>query len=139
MIKALKHLPQPSSDSCVATCVAMVCGDKEVDLEFHKAHYIVGEKTLISYLLERGVVARRPEYPPSTFPHRLGQGYVFLVQAPSLNYENATHMVVVDYRTAHPQILDPNKGREGVLVYEKFGHGVHDLRNWTVEAVLELA
>lgn len=137
-MKAIRHLTQPSSDSCVATCAAMVCGDKEVDKDFHIGHYLNGVLPLVKYLTDRGVRAWRPIYPHTEMPNRLGQGYVFLVQTPSLNYENAMHMLVVDHRGALPVILDPNKGREGFLVYEEIGHEATQLRNWTVEAVIEL-
>ena len=139
VFEAIRKIQQPSSDSCTAACVAMVCGDKDVDVDFHSAHYVMGEKSILKYLRERGVNCWRPEYQATMMPHRLGEGYVYLVQTPSLNYENAMHMVIVDYRTSHPQVIDPNEGREGQLAYTKIGHGVTDLRNWTVEVIVDLA
>lgn len=135
--KSIRHVQQPTSDTCIAACCAMLIGDKEIDAEFHTNCYIDGAETIVNYLNRRDVKAWRPTYDPEQMPHRLGQGFIFLVQAPSLNWENALHMVVVDYRTEHPQVFDPNKGKDGLLAYEKIGHGVHDLRNWTVEAVVD--
>lgn len=136
-MRQLRHLTQPTSDSCVATCAAMVVGDKVVDVEFHKQHYLAREQTLISYLTSRGLQAWRPTYTEGVMPHVMMKGYIYLVQTVSLNFENAFHMVVVDHRTEHPRILDPNVGREGLLTYVKFGSGVYDLRNWTVEAIVD--
>ena len=139
-MKAIRRLTQPSSDSCVATCMAMLVGDKEVDKDFHIAHYLKREVSIVKYLHVRGIRAWRPQYMANEFPHRLGQGYVFVVQTPSLNWENAMHMLIVDHRTEHPQVIDPMDGYDDKsLVYRKIGNDVTDLRFWTVEAVVDLA
>lgn len=136
-MRALRHLTQPSSDSCVATCVAMILGQKEVDKQFHIDHYMNREITISSYLLKHGVRAWRPHYLHDQMPHRLGEGSIYLVQAPSLNFDNALHTIIVDYRTEHPQVLDPNKGRKGMRVYARIGSGHDELRTWTVELVVD--
>ncbi|AEM62934.1 hypothetical protein phiVC8_p37 [Vibrio phage phiVC8] len=138
-MKAIKHVKQPTSDTCMAACMAMLCGDEQIDPVFHRLHYVECSLSAVQYLLQRGVNARRPVYAPHEIPHRMHRGFVYLLNTISLNWENSAHAVLVDFRGESPIVYDPNLGKgNGLLAYKKIGNDVGNLRFWTVEAVIDL-
>lgn len=109
--------PQQQQDlNCVSTCLAMLTG-KPVDVvteEFHD-NYMSGHRTVKQYLEKHGVTVEHMY----TTDDSEKEGGLFLLSAPSLNIEAATHYIICDWRDVESGcvIFDPNAGREGKKYY----------------------
>ena len=119
-MKTIKHQTQPTWDSCVATCIAMIIGKPatDVDKEFTEG-YMSGDILTKDYLKKEGFVAVQL---PSKEVIQWGKLYMLIV--PSLTKRGHLHAVLFDTRNEdkdgdyYEVLLDPNKGKEGKLYYD---------------------
>lgn len=113
----LIHQTQPTGDTCVCTCLAMLFGRPatEVIETYHHSYYR-------EQILDVDDILRIESY---VFTHELAgrvqtllPGAVFMLTVPSLNIKGGLHQILVDYRDPErPQALDPAKGYPGRMYY----------------------
>ncbi len=108
-MRKLKHQMQPTSTSCVSTCLAMILGEPAENVidEFHGRYvndFDVPEGKLLE---ERGYDVKYH----LTCERYFESGRVYCLGVPSLNIVGGMHAVVFDYRDPDNMILlDPNEG-----------------------------
>ena len=110
MIKPIVHQTQPTSNTCVCTCLAILLGKpaQEVIDKWH-ARYYTQQEVMLDILEEEGFAV---ECHYSAGRATLLPGFAYLLTVPSLNLEGQMHQVIVDWRDAAvgPVCLDPAKG-----------------------------
>lgn len=116
-MKTLTHQQQPTKNSCVSTCLAMlldVPAQQVVD-EFHDKYYVTQEQLPHEYLAAKGISTK----PGISTELSLYPGKLYLVAAASLNLEGQMHEIIVDFRDEEKPllVLDPNMGKEGKKYY----------------------
>lgn len=104
-MKEVKLVQQPTNDSCVSACLAMVTGlDIEtVYNEFHDPYYVKRNQSIHRYAAEKGVDLQ----PAYTCYNSLAERGVYLVTVPSLNIVGGLHEIVVDTRDGFINVYDP--------------------------------
>lgn len=113
----IKWQQQPTSNTCVAACIAMIV-DAPVEQIVDAFHHQFFDKQTIKIrdiltYLDLSYNAR-----PLDVGSRIMPGLVYLLTVPSLNVQGCFHCVVVDYRDpSNPRVLDPGKGRKGSKYY----------------------
>lgn len=115
MIKPIIHQTQPSENSCVCTCLAMLMGKpaSEVIDKWH-AKFFMQQEVMLDILEEEGFSVKT-HY--SAGRATLLPGFAYLLTVPSLNLEGQMHQIIADWREgADPVCYDPAKGR-GVCKY----------------------
>lgn len=117
-MKQINHLIQPTSDTCVSTCLAMVL-DAPVNQtisEFHE-HYKNGIMTPASYLRTKRLACREHLVDDLV----VDWGDIYITVVPSLNLAATLHTVVIDLRDEdNPIVIDPNKCKPGEKYYQHF-------------------
>ena len=108
----IQHQIQPTSESCLATCVAMAVNVpiKELGVDLEKSYE---PEEFGPWLAERGIWLRMAE---------LGEDFktgLYLVGVLSLNDMASMHSILLDTRGGTHLLFDPNKGREGKKHYTK--------------------
>ena len=107
---------QPTSESCLPTCVAMSMGlkveDLGVPLDRGHAPYEFGV-----WYAERGVWLRKLPITDG-FAEPFIPGYLYLLEVRSLNDVGIDHAILLDMRDGTSRIFDPNTGRPGKRRYE---------------------
>lgn len=110
MIRQIQHQTQPTGNTCVCTCIAMLTGKpaQEVVDKWHDLYYSHHEP-LMDILEEEGL---RVECHYSAGSPRILPGKLYMLTVPSLNVEGSLHQVLVDWRdeAVGPVCLDPAKG-----------------------------
>lgn len=126
----IDHRTQPTEDTCMSTCIAMVLGLKPQDVidEFHES-YKEGKLFAHEYLKNKGLEAS-PCYSHEMIQNYgtavIGQlvkddGYLAILAVPSLVSEGLLHAILFDGRNG--DIFDPLKGR-----FDKvYGHGSNEI------------
>lgn len=112
----IKHVKQPTLNTCVSACLAMILNKPVEDVieEFHSRYYNNWEITISEYLTKNGVKHHCSE---GGGRETLHMGGLFLCTVPSLNIPGALHQIVIDM-TDHKFIVhDPIKGWEGKKFY----------------------
>lgn len=112
----IKHVKQPTLNTCVSACLAMILNKpvEKVIEEFHSRYYNNWEITISEYLTKNGVPHHCSE---GGGRETLHMGGLFLCTVPSLNIPGALHQIVIDM-TDHKFIVhDPIKGWEGKKFY----------------------
>lgn len=132
----IKHQRQPTDNTCVSACIAMIlgCDVDAVIKEFH-SEFFAGNISILSYLEECGIEAKVGTV---GFVTRMGKTQI--VSVPSLNEEAKFHSVVSDTRGGKGyQIYDPQMGNEGkrfYTAYGKNGNGGVALQSFSVDIVV---
>lgn len=121
-IDQIEFQQQPTSVTCVSTCLAMILGvdAEKVVREFHDKYYNAGEGKLkvTDYLKASSVPFTLCNF--ESLPREDG---VYLVTVPSLNIKAGTHQILWCMQSAqeegyfYQRILDPCTGREGKMYY----------------------
>lgn len=115
-MKALKLQQQPTGDTCVSACLAMILDlpVQQVIDEFHR-DYCDDKITSAEYLQSKGV---KVKIHPAITRKRSFKG-LHLITVPSLNIEGALHQIIWDRRVGEdgPIIFDPNEGKPGKRYY----------------------
>ena len=113
-MKTLKHQQQPSSDTCVSACIAMILNQpvSEVINDFHQ-EYLRGEIDVDEYLHIRGIKC----VPLMSTISTMLWDRVYFLSVPSLNKLGYWHQVLGYFENDKFVLLDPNKGREDKLYY----------------------
>lgn len=108
------HQKQPTANSCICACVAMVTGIQVATIlsRFHSRVWDDG-MSLGEILEQMGVQHHQAFYGPQA----LYYGKVYLLAVPSLNTPGSFHQVIADCRGESPVILDPAQGIDGKQYY----------------------
>lgn len=115
--RILKHQTQPTSNSCMSTCVAMML-DLPATVVIEKHHenvYELQDKDVSEVLEEEGFVIDKAV----AGMHSLYQGNLYFLTVPSLNATGGFHQVIVDFRKEDIKVYDPAKGRIGKRYYSR--------------------
>ena len=120
------HFIQPTWNSCVSTCLAMILNEHPADIirQFHD-RFMAHETEIGGYLDEKGV--------PTTTglaTDRMDWDGVYLISVPSLNKQALMHLLVADTRADEVRVYDPNAGKPGKRYYI---HGRHASSEYEVE------
>lgn len=109
----LVHRTQPTHNSCVATCLAMLAGiDCDQQITDITDEYLESYWKLLGIMHRLDITAI-----PMTVSSSMYYGRVYLVVVSSLNIPDGTHQIIVDLRPERWVILDPAKGRDGRRYY----------------------
>lgn len=110
----MKHQTQPTPDSCVVTCCAMLANKPAKMTLDHFHEKLWARKVSTEWILEAlDIKFRRVFYEGG----RVFSGSVYLVAVPSLNTPGQFHQVVLDCREDPMRVLDPAKGYADRLHY----------------------
>lgn len=118
------HQTQPTYNSCVSTCIAMVLGEpaqKVID-ELHNDYQKYREIALARYLREREYLISIPSISDNPHYHLLAPGH-YILGVPSLNHKGGSHAILYtcfidpDDGVTRYTISDPAEGREGSKHY----------------------
>lgn len=137
----IKHQTQPTFNTCMATCVAMIANvpAAEVIEEWHDKFHS-GRAWLDDALDHYGIL-----YLPGN--HRKMQlinGFIYLATVPSLNVTGGLHqIVVVCQKGESPIVFDPAKGYESRMHYvvkhaEDLLPGEFNLTSWITDFAIPI-
>ena len=138
-MKKIKHVMQPTPNTCVSACIAMLL-DIPVETVIEEFHdlYVDNQMNADEYLELKGMSA----YPLLSTYRQVLPGNTYLICAPSLNLEGATHEIIMDFRTEF-RVYDPNMGREGKKYYvwkngENLGELEVDIKGYSFDFWVDL-
>ena len=107
-MKVIKHQTQPTALSCIATCLAMLCGRpaKFVDQEF-TPKYVRNQHDIPMFLAMWGIICK-PQITAGI--HQLSVGSLYLATVPSLMSAGLLHQIIIDVRHGKVEVYDPGEG-----------------------------
>ena len=111
----INHQIQPTWDSCVSACIAMISDRlvEEVTEEFHEL-YIDQKIEVDEYLHRKGIKCR----PLVSVNAEFMLGRFYMLSVPSLNKDAHMHAILAYWDDDQQfRIEDPNKGKEGKRYY----------------------
>lgn len=136
----INHLTQPTKDSCMATCLAMVIGiSAEEALErYHKdlqSYKIWFDNVLDSY--------RIPYYYGSPRSSRISGDVLCFATVASLNMPGMLHQILIQNVGDRLTVYDPAEGRLGAKYYIPHTDGpetedAKHLHSWTLDLIIPL-
>lgn len=110
----MKHQVQPTHNSCISTCIAMVAGlPAQVAYDHYHDKLWAKEISIERILCQLGVDYIRTFYDGGT----VYADRVYIVVVPSLNCPGEFHQVVMDTRGGEIKVLDPCQGLDGRKYY----------------------
>ncbi len=111
--RPITFVQQPTSDSCVSACLAMLLGIpvERVLEEFHD-RYKAHEVKPFDYL-----AGKIQAHYPVDAEEDLEWDRVYLLGVPSLNIRGGMHAVLLDTRGGKLRLYDPNVGKAGREYY----------------------
>lgn len=124
---AIRHLTQPTSGSCVPTCLAMIMGlpDPQPVIDRYGESFSMEETIRI-------MSECRIFFTLQAMPTLVLDGW-YKLGVPSLNIPAANHSILARVEELRiVEVLDPCRGREGKLFYAEPGGepGARVLRSW---------
>lgn len=135
----IQHRTQPTKDSCMATCIAMIAGIDEHE-SYASWHKKFQERVawLDTALDKYGI----PYMYGSPRTATLLRGFIYLLSVPSLNIQAGLHQVVAYLPLeGEIRIFDPVKGREGCLHYvygTPSGGEEVEIKSWAVDLIIPI-
>ena len=110
----LKHQTQPTVNSCVSTCLAMILDvpAEQVIKEFHDP-YMAQTREIDEYLHSKNIKCR----PLLSVGNTILGDRIYIFSVPSLNMDAMFHQILGYYQGDNFKIADPNQGREGRRYY----------------------
>lgn len=110
----MKHITQPTHDSCVVTCCAMLA-NKPVKMTYEHFHEKLwnGQVSTEWILGALGLTTRRVFYDGD----QVCKDRVYLAAVPSPNEPGYLHQVIIDCREEPIVVLDPAQGMPGRKYY----------------------
>lgn len=136
----IKHLTQPTKDSCMATCIAMVIGISaeeavklyHTDLQSYKIWF---DDVLEDY--------RIPYYYGSPKSSRISGNVLCFATVASLNMPGMLHQILIQNSEGSLTVYDPAKGRIGAKYYIPHTEGpeteeAKHLQSWTLDLIIPL-
>lgn len=136
----IKHVKQPTANSCVSACLAMLLNKpvQEVMAEFHDKYYNGWQITVYDYLVKNGV-----ECIPYSGggDERITSGNVYLATVASLNIPGSLHQIILDLSDGKFVIHDPIKGWPGKKFYvgpdeDPEQEGAFIIHSWSVDLLI---
>ncbi|HBT0444797.1 TPA: hypothetical protein MA058_003453 [Klebsiella pneumoniae] len=136
----IKHLTQPTKDSCMSTCLAMVVGisAKESYDKYHtklQKYEIWFDTILDEYKI--------PYYYGSPRSSRLSGTVLCFATVPSLNIQGVFHQILIQYEEGKFTVFDPAQGRGGAKYYIPSNQKIDNelqvhLESWLIDLVIPL-
>lgn len=130
----IQHVQQPTNNSCVSACIAMVTGMpiEQVMEEFHDK-YCTHEIDVYNYLVQKGFLVRIANSVDLIMENRL-----YIVHVASVNAPAVLHEIVVDTRNEDLVVYDPNDGKEGKEIYvshtlKELAQHEHHLKSYGID------
>ena len=110
------HQSQPTHNSCVSACIAMLAGvpATEVTERFNDAYHSQEDPNIIFRMLEAYNIEAVPR---SSHAGNVHPGQVVIACVPSLNIVGGNHAVILDYSTEEFKVFDPAEGIPGKKFY----------------------
>lgn len=107
-MRRIVHQTQPTPLSCIATCLAMLCGRKAefVDAEF-TPKYVRKQADIPMFLAMWGILCK-PQLAAGI--HELNIGSLYLATVPSLMSAGLFHQIIIDVREGIIEVYDPGQG-----------------------------
>lgn len=107
-MRRIVHQTQPTPLSCIATCLAMLCGRKAkfVDAEFTQDYG--QQKVDVPMALAPFNIMCKPHL--SAGVHQLATGSLYLATVPSLMSAGLFHQILIDTRSGKVEVFDPGQG-----------------------------
>lgn len=107
-MRRIVHQTQPTPLSCIATCLAMLCGRKAkfVDAEFTQDYG--QQKVDVPMALAPFNIMCKPHL--SAGIHELNIGSLYLATVPSLMSAGLFHQIIIDVREGIIEVYDPGQG-----------------------------
>lgn len=136
----IKHVKQPTANTCVSACLAMLTGKpvEHVMEEFHDDYYNGWKTTVYEYLVKNGV-----ECIPYSGggDERVSPGNVYLATVASLNVPGSLHQIVMDLSDGKFVIHDPIKGWGDKRFYvgpdeDPEQEGAFIIHSWSVDLLI---
>lgn len=105
----IKHITQPTSDSCMTTCLAMILNKDVKWIKEHHERIFNYHKWHDDYLREANI----PFYYGSPRSATIGGNVLALLTVASLNNIGGLHQILVEHRNdgVITAVFDPAKGR----------------------------
>lgn len=134
---------QPTDDSCMVTCIAMVIGKpvSSVYENYHKQLFNFKGENLSSILDKYGI----PHFVNcSAITNTMHENNLFFLCVPSLNTTGGTHQILAINDNGFITIFDPAMGLEDTkyYVYDNGGHEFKEnevqLKSWLIDIVIPL-
>ncbi|EPK0710199.1 hypothetical protein [Enterobacter hormaechei] len=111
----LQHQQQPTFNTCMATCVAMVAG-QPVDEVVSRWHQAFHDKT--DWLDDALDYYKIPYFYGSQRKAELLHGFIYFLTVPSLNITGGLHQILISLTAERGiEVFDPAKGRPGAKSY----------------------
>lgn len=111
-----KLVVQPTSFTCTHACLAMVTRHDVYDIIARYGNRPLGWQSEVAFLVENYI------FPLEVSGNKVADYFdlqgLYLASVPSLNLPGEMHRVVVFVDVSGPYLMDPNRGREGVMCYE---------------------
>ena len=111
----VEHVQQPSSVTCVHSCVSMITGIPVEDYVKRFGDHALSCHEEYTALIETKIF---PIAVADSSPHPFPVHGVYLISTPSLNIAGSLHRVVVETSEGDYKVYDPNEGKEGKQVYK---------------------
>lgn len=107
-MRRIVHQTQPTPLSCIATCLAMLCGRKAhfVDQEFTQDYG--QQKVDVPIALAPFNIMCKPQLAAGV--HQLATGSLYLATVPSLMSAGLFHQIIIDTRSGKVEVFDPGQG-----------------------------
>lgn len=136
--KVIEHKTQPTKDSCMATCIAMLVGidENKAYAEWH--HKFQNRSSWLDTALDKYGIPYLYGSPRSA---TLLYGFAYLLTVPSLNIQGGLHQVIaILCKEGGVEIFDPVKGRGGLYyVYESpAGDKEVEIKSWAIDLAIPL-
>lgn len=103
----MKHQTQPTTDSCVCACLAMLAGKPVKTVIEHYHEKIWSHLVSVEWCLEDLDIPFERRFYEG---HSVYRGRVYLASVASLNCQGGLHQVLLDCRGEEMVVLDPAKG-----------------------------
>ena len=136
----LKNLTQPTEDSCMSTCLAMVLGISENESYSLYHHKLINYKIWFDDVLtENGI----PFYYGSPKSSRISGDVLCFVTVASLNFQGGLHQVLVHCSDDKLTVYDPAKGIKNAKYYISPNQEISSkmevhLRSWLLDIIIPL-
>ena len=140
MKRKIQHVKQPTANSCVSACLAMLTGKPvaQVIEEFHDKYYDSWKLTVYEYLVMQGM---NPLPYSGGGVERVSLGNIYLATVASLNVPGALHQVILDLSDNKFVVHDPIKGWPGKKFYvgpdeDPEQEGAFIIHSWSVDLLI---
>lgn len=134
---SLKHQQQPTFNTCMSACVAMISGQpvNDVVAQWHDKFH--SKEAWLDDALNHYSIPYFYGHPKKA---ELLPGFIYFLTVPSLNIVGGTHQILAAVKEGPVvEIFDPAKGRDGAKYYvygECHSPGECELISWSIDLAI---